>query len=48
MLVLDMDGDLGMVDYNRQISSSTNGVLYIDLINPKDKQLVWQGRGSVI
>jgi len=32
--------------YNRQISSSTNGVLYIDLINSKDKQLVWQGRGS--
>ncbi|PHS03807.1 MAG: hypothetical protein COA88_14975 [Kordia sp.] len=32
--------------YNRQISSSTNGILYIDLINAKDKQLVWQGRGS--
>lgn len=32
--------------YNRQISSSTNGVLYIDLINSKDKQLIWQGRGS--
>lgn len=32
--------------YNRQVSSSTNGVLYIDLINAKDKQLVWQGRGS--
>lgn len=32
--------------YNRHISSSTNGVLYIDLINSKDKQLVWQGRGS--
>lgn len=32
--------------YNRQISSSTNGILYIDLINSKDKQLVWQGRGS--
>ena len=32
--------------YNQQISSSTNGVLYIDLINAKDKQLVWQGRGS--
>jgi len=33
-------------NYNRRISSSTNGVLYIDLINAKDKQLVWQGRGS--
>jgi len=33
-------------NYNRHISSSTNGVLYIDLINAKDKQLVWQGRGS--
>lgn len=32
--------------YNRHVSSSTNGVLYIDLINSKDKQLVWQGRGS--
>ena len=32
--------------FNRQVSSSTNGVLYIDLINSKDKQLVWQGRGS--
>lgn len=31
--------------YNQQISSSTNGVLYIDLINALDKQLVWQGRG---
>lgn len=32
--------------YNQQISSSTNGILYIDLINATDKQLVWQGRGS--
>ena len=32
--------------FNRQVSSSTNGVLYIDLINSTDKQLVWQGRGS--
>lgn len=32
--------------YNQQISSSTNGVLYIDFINAADKQLVWQGRGS--
>ena len=31
--------------YNQQISSSTDGVLYIDLINASDKQLVWQGRG---
>ncbi len=31
--------------FNRQISSSTDGVLYIDLINAKNKQLVWQGRG---
>lgn len=32
--------------YNQQVSSSTNGILYIDLINAKNKQLVWQGRGS--
>ena len=31
---------------NRNVSTSTNGVLYIDLINTKDKQLVWQGKGS--
>ncbi|MGB0897309.1 MAG: DUF4136 domain-containing protein [Flavobacteriaceae bacterium] len=31
---------------NRHVSSSTNGVLYIDLINSNNKQLVWQGRGS--
>lgn len=31
---------------NRHVSSSTNGVLYIDLINSVDKQLIWQGRGS--
>jgi len=30
---------------NRNVSTSTNGVLYIDLINAKDKQLIWQGRG---
>lgn len=30
----------------RNVSTSTNGVLYIDLINAKDKQLVWQGRGE--
>ncbi|MFD0963548.1 DUF4136 domain-containing protein [Pseudofulvibacter geojedonensis] len=28
------------------VSTSTNGVLYIDLINAKDKQLIWQGRGE--
>ncbi len=31
--------------YNQQISSSTDGILYIDFINNKNKQLVWQGRG---
>ena len=29
-----------------RVSTSTNGVLYIDLINAKDKQLIWQGRGE--
>lgn len=33
-------------NFNRSISNSTNGVLYIDLINSNDKQLVWQGRGA--
>lgn len=28
------------------VSTSTNGVLYIDLINAADKQLIWQGRGE--
>ena len=31
--------------YRNQISTSTKGSLYIDLINAKSKQLVWQGRG---
>lgn len=31
---------------NTNVSTSTNGVLYIDLINAKDKQLIWQGRGE--
>ncbi len=30
---------------HRNVSTSTNGVLYIDLINAKDKQLIWQGKG---
>lgn len=30
---------------NRNVSTSTNGVLYIDLIKAKDKQLIWQGKG---
>ena len=28
------------------VSSSTEGVLYIDLIDAKTKQLVWQGKGK--
>jgi len=30
---------------HRNISTATNGVLYIDFINAKTKQLVWQGKG---
>ncbi len=30
---------------NRNVSTSTNGVLYIDLIKAKNKQLIWQGKG---
>ncbi len=29
----------------RNILTSTNGILHIDFINSKDKQLVWQGTG---
>ena len=28
------------------VSTTTNGVLYIDLIDSKSKQLIWQGRGE--
>lgn len=31
-------------NYNT-VSTSTEGVLYIDLINAKNKELVWQGQG---
>ena len=30
----------------RSVSTTTNGVLYLDLINAKNKQLIWQGRGE--
>lgn len=36
-------GPSGM--YGNQISTRTEGSLYIDLIDAKDKQLVWQGKG---
>lgn len=29
-----------------QVSTSTEGVLYIDLINAKKKELIWQGSGT--
>ena len=32
-------------DYGNQISTRTRGSLYIDLIDTKSKELVWQGRG---
>lgn len=31
---------------NNQVSTSTEGVLYIDLINTKKKELIWQGSGT--
>lgn len=31
--------------YGNQVSTRTEGSLYIDLIDAKDKQLVWQGKG---
>ena len=31
---------------HQNINTSTNGVLFIDLINAEDKQLVWQGKGT--
>ena len=37
-------GGPGMYGGN-QISTRTEGSLYIDLIDAKDKQLVWQGKG---
>tara|TARA_R110002051_G_scaffold139763_1_gene212452 strand:- start:11943 stop:12497 length:555 start_codon:yes stop_codon:yes gene_type:complete len=36
-------GGSGM--YGNQVSTRTEGSLYIDLIDAKDKQLVWQGKG---
>ena len=32
-------------NYNT-VSTSTEGVLYIDLIDAKKKELVWQGQGT--
>ncbi len=37
-------GMMGMYGGN-QVSTRTEGSLYIDLIDAKDKQLVWQGKG---
>jgi hypothetical protein len=31
--------------YGSNVSTSTEGSLYIDLIDTKNKQLVWQGKG---
>lgn len=33
-------------NYGNQVSTSTEGVLYIDLINTKKKELIWQGSGT--
>jgi len=32
--------------YGSSVSSTTEGALYIDLIDAKNKELVWQGRGQ--
>ena len=32
--------------YNQNVSRDTQGTLYIDFIDAKDKQLVWQGTGQ--
>ena len=32
--------------FGRSVSSSTEGVLYIDLIDAKTKELIWQGKGT--
>ncbi|TYB75782.1 DUF4136 domain-containing protein [Bizionia myxarmorum] len=32
-------------NYNNNVSSTTEGALYIDLIDAKKKELVWQGQG---
>ncbi len=36
----------GPAYYGPAVSTSTEGSLYIDLIDAKSKQLVWQGKGS--
>ena len=33
-------------NFNNNISTTTQGSLYIDLIDAKKKELVWQGKGS--
>ncbi|WP_055434611.1 DUF4136 domain-containing protein [Lacinutrix algicola] len=33
-------------NFNNNVSTSTQGSLYIDLIDAKKKELVWQGKGS--
>jgi len=38
-------GGPGMGMYGNQVSTRTEGSLYIDLIDAKNKQLVWQGKG---
>jgi hypothetical protein len=32
--------------YNNTVSRSTQGTLYIDLIDANKKQLIWQGQGT--
>lgn len=38
-------GPLHMSYYHNRVSSSTQGILYIDLIDASTKSLVWQGKG---
>ena len=41
----DMDGILTCGEDVTYVSSSTEGTLYIDLIDAKKKELVWEGEG---
>jgi hypothetical protein len=47
MLVGVMDGDTDgtLTMGGRSCSSTTEGTLYIDLIDAKKKELVWEGQG---
>ncbi|WP_338731268.1 DUF4136 domain-containing protein [Mangrovimonas cancribranchiae] len=33
-------------NYNTTVSTSTEGILYIDLIDAERKELIWQGKGT--